>query len=70
MGSVCNRDVSGYLGALSVPADSRFKVFKFSGILDIPSYSLSVWTITLSGCMERRSNYIHFLLKHDWHITG
>ena len=48
---------SGSLGASFVPADWRVGVFELSGLLDIPSDRLSVWTILLYEFMYRRSSY-------------
>ena len=46
-----------YLEALFVPAGWQVRVFGLFGILYIPSEILSMWDITLSGCMGSLSNY-------------
>ena len=48
---------NGSLGASFVPADWRVRVFESSGLKDRPSDRLSIRTIPLSGCMDRRSRY-------------
>ena len=50
----------GYLGASFVSSDWQVRVFWLSGLIDGPSDRLYVRTITLLGCMERRSHYIPF----------
>ena len=46
-----------YLEALFVPAGWQVRVFGLFGILYIPSEIMSIWNITLSGCMGSLSNY-------------
>ena len=51
------------LGALFVSADWRVRVFWSSCLLDILSNRLYVSTITLSGCMDRRSCFMLLFYK-------
>ena len=56
----------GSLGASFASTDWQVRVFWLSSIVDRPSDCLYVRTITLSGCMDIRSCYIPFLIKHDY----
>ena len=60
---------SGYLGASFVSANWGVRVFWSSGLVDRPSDRIYVRTITLSGCMGRRSRYIPFYYQSwlAWH---
>ena len=54
---VVTGSIRGSLGASLVPLDWQVRVFRSSGIVDIPSDHLSAWNIPLSGYMDRRSHY-------------
>ena len=43
-----------------VPADWKVRVFGLSGIVDRIFEHLSVWTVTWSRCVYRRSGYMMF----------
>ena len=59
----------GYLGASFILEDWRVRVIWSSGLVDRPSKRMYVHTITLSGCMERRSRYTPFYSQSwlSWH---
>ena len=46
------------LGVLFISVDWQVRMFRPSGIIDIPLDGLYIRTIPMSGCMDRRSRYM------------
>ena len=60
----------GPRGVICTPEDGKMGVFGFSGIVDRPFYSLSVWNIPISGCMDIHSQYILQIFYNSSQIGG
>ena len=61
----CNGAVKRVPGAnVRTPADWQVRLFGTSGLIDRSSDHLSVWTIPLYGCMDRREMGKRFYVEN------